>query len=227
MTAWWTSLDLMMKILWGITIASSLIFVIQSVMTFLGADAGGDFDMDTDFGGAGDADLGGGPGEVGGDVAAGGLGETGGSGDGDALGGDGMSLLTFRNFVNFFLGFGWATVLMKDSFKSTTLLLVFGVVVGITLVAAVMYLYKWLGAMQQSGNINVYKSAVGCQGKVYLTIPAERSGEGKVQITINNSVREYTAFTDGDLLKTGTPIRVSEVLSPSTLLVEPLESYIV
>ena len=220
MTAWWTSLDLMMKILWGITITASLIFVIQSVMTFLGADSGGDFDMDG-------GDLGDIPGDMGGDIAAGGLGETGGSGDGDAVSGDGMGLLTFRNFVNFFLGFGWATVLLRDAFKSTTLLMVFGVIVGVALVAAVMYLYKWLGSMQQSGNINVYKSAVGCQGKVYLTIPSERAGEGKVQITINNSVREYTALTDGDELKTGTPIKVVEVLSPSTLLVEPLESYII
>ena len=221
MTAWWTSLDLMMKILWGLTITASLIFIIQSVMTFLGADAGGDFDMDTDFGGAGDMDMGGA------DAAAGGIGETGGSGDGDATGGDGMGLLTFRNFVNFFLGFGWTTVLMHESIKSTTLLMILGVIVGIALVAAVMYLYKWLGSMQQSGNINVYKSAVGCQGKVYITIPAERSGEGKVQITINNAVREYTALTDGEVLKTGTPIKVVEVLNPSTLLVEPLESFII
>ena len=35
-----------MKVLWGITLAASFIFIIQTVMTFLGADAGGDFDMD-------------------------------------------------------------------------------------------------------------------------------------------------------------------------------------
>lgn len=34
MIEWWTSLDAMMKILWGITLAASLIFVIQSIMTF-------------------------------------------------------------------------------------------------------------------------------------------------------------------------------------------------
>ena len=98
---------------------------------------------------------------------------------------------------------------------------------GVLLVAAVMLLFKWLTGMQESGTINVYKSAVDCQGSVYLTIPGERAGAGKVQITINNSVREYEALTDGPALKTGTRIRVVEVISPTTLLVEELNSIII
>lgn len=199
---WWTSLSVIMKVMWGITLAASLIFVIQTIMTFLGADAGGDFDMDA---GGMDADF-------------------------DASGADagsGMNLYTFRNLVNFLLGFGWSVILLQDSISSMTLLLIVSVLIGLALVAIVMYLFKWLSGMQQSGNIDVYKTAVGCQGQVYLTIPGERSGEGKVQITINNAVREYTALTDSDTLKTGTPIKVVEVLSPSTLLVEELNSLII
>ena len=203
--AWWTSLSVIMKVMWGITLAASLIFIIQTIMTFLGADAGGDFDMDAGGIDGMDADF-------------------------DASGADagsGMNLYTFRNLVNFLLGFGWSVILLQDSISSMTLLLIVSVLVGLALVAIVMYLFKWLSGMQQSGNIDVYKSAVGCQGKVYLTIPGERQGEGKVQITINNAVREYSALTDSDTLKTGTPIKVLEVLSPSTLLVEELNSLII
>ncbi|MDO5443147.1 MAG: hypothetical protein Q4G10_05700 [Bacteroidia bacterium] len=202
---WWTSLSVMMKVLWGITLAASLIFIIQTIMTFLGADAGGDFDMDAGGIDGMDADM-------------------------DAGGADassGMNLYTFRNLVNFLLGFGWSMILLQDSISSTALLLIISVIVGLALVTIVMFLFKWLSGMQQSGNIDVYKSAVGCQGKVYLTIPGERSGEGKVQITINNAVREYCALTDSDTLRTGTPIKVLEVLSPSTLLVEELNSLII
>ena len=84
-----------------------------------------------------------------------------------------------------------------------------------------------LNAEQASGNIDVNTMAVGCTGRVYLTIPGERKGEGKVQITINESVREYQALTDGDTIKTDTPIKVVEVINESTLLVEELNSYIV
>ena len=198
---WWDSLDLLMKVLWGITLSASLIFVIQSIMTFVGLGGGeGGFDCDfsTDFD------------------------------DRSTLEADpGMNLYTFRNLVNFLLGFGWTAILLRDRIASVAWLMVLAVLVGIAHVAVVMYLFKWLNGMQQSGNIDVFRSAVGCQGRVYLTIPAERKGEGKVQITINGSVREYNAVTDGDAIKTGTPIQVVEVLNSNTLAVEELNSLIV
>ena len=198
---WWADLSPVMKLLWGVTLTATLIFIIQTVMTFLGADADStDFDMDVDT-----------------------------SMDGSDLSNidSGANLYTFRNFVNFFLGFGWTAIILQPSVKSTAVLVIIAVLVGIALVALVMYMFKWLYSMQQSGNINVYKSAVGCQGKCYLRIPGERGGEGKVQITIQGAVREYNALTEGDALPTGKPIKVVEVINPGTLLVEPLDSLII
>ena len=190
-----------LKLLWGVTLTATLIFIIQTVMTFLGADADStDFDMDVDT-----------------------------SLDGSDLSNidSGANLYTFRNFVNFFLGFGWTAIILQPSVKSTALLVIIAVLVGLALVALVMYMFKWLYSMQQSGNINVYKSAVGCQGKCYLRIPGERAGEGKVQITIQGAVREYNAVTDGDEIKTGASVKVVEAVDGNTLLVEELNSYII
>ena len=198
---WWAELSPVMKLLWGVTLSASLIFVIQTVMTFLGADADStDFDVDVDT-----------------------------SMDGSDLSNieGGSNLYTFRNFVNFFLGFGWTAILLEKSVQSTALVIILAVLVGVGLVIAVMYLFKWLSSMQQSGNINVYKAAVGCQGKCYLRIPAERGGEGKVQITIQGAVREYNAITDGDEIKTGASVKVLEAVDANTLLVEELNSYII
>ena len=198
---WWADLSPVMKLLWGVTLTATLIFVIQTVMTFLGADADStDFDVDVDA-----------------------------SMDGSDLSNidSGANLYTFRNFVNFFLGFGWTAIILQPSVKSTAVLVIIAVLVGIALVALVMYMFKWLYSMQQSGNINVYKSAVGCQGKCYLRIPGERGGEGKVQITIQGAVREYNAVTDGDEIKTGTSVKVLEAIDGNTLLVEELNSYII
>ena len=198
---WWADLSPVMKLLWGVTLTATLIFIIQTVMTFLGADADStDFDMDVDT-----------------------------SMDGSDLSNidSGANLYTFRNFVNFFLGFGWTAIILQPSVKSTAVLVIISVLVGIALVALVMYMFKWLYSMQQSGNINVYKAAVGCQGKCYLRIPGERAGEGKVQITIQGAVREYNAVTDGDEIKTGTSVKVIEAIDGNTLLVEELNSYII
>lgn len=196
-TEWWSSLDLMLKIMWCIAIATSLIFVVQSIMTFIGADTGADMDVDTDFDGA--------------------------SFDGDPS----MNLFTFRNLVNFLLGFSWTGILLDGSFSHRAITLLVATLVGLALVTAVMMLFKWLSGMQQSGNIDVRKSGVGCVGKVYLTIPGQRAGAGKVQITISGAVREYDALTDGETIHTGTPIHVVEVLDESTLLVESQESLII
>lgn len=185
-----------MQVLWAITLSASLIFVIQTVMTFLGlGDHDADFDLDTSDG----------------------------SFDADPS----MNLLTFRNLVNFCMGFGWTAVLMHEKIQSNALLIIVSVIVGILLVTVVMWIFKWLSGMQQTGNIDVHKSAVGCEGKVYLTIPSERKGEGKVQITINNAVREYDAVTDGETIPTGKAIKVTEVINDYTLLVEELTPTII
>ncbi|MCQ2119126.1 MAG: hypothetical protein MJY84_04310, partial [Bacteroidales bacterium] len=84
----------MMQVLWAVTLTASLIFVIQTVMTFLGL-GGGDADFDID--GSGDVDFSGGDGSFDADPS--------------------MNLLTFRNFVNFCLGFGWTAVLLHDSIE--------------------------------------------------------------------------------------------------------------
>jgi membrane protein implicated in regulation of membrane protease activity len=196
---WWAGLSLIMKILWGVTLAASLAFIIQSIMTFVGADADSNFDVDVDT-----------------------------SLDGADLSNieGGSNLYTFRNFVNFILGFGWSAILLQESISSVPVLVVVSILIGIALVAIVMYLFKWLSGMQQSGNINLEKAAPGCEGKVYLTIPAARSGEGKVQITINGAVREYNAITEEEIpLKTGTPIRVVDAVNANTLLVEQNNTY--
>ncbi|MBQ5482452.1 MAG: hypothetical protein IIT74_05330, partial [Bacteroidales bacterium] len=143
-TSWWVSLSLAMKILWGITLAASLIFIIQSIMTFIGADAG-DGGIDTDFDTGFDSET------------------------ADATVDGGTNLYTFRNLVNFCLGFGWSAILLQERIQSVPWLIIVSVLVGVALVALVMYLFKWLSSMQQSGNINLFKAAVGCNGSVYLT----------------------------------------------------------
>ena len=198
-TAWWAALSPIMKILWGVTLADSLVFIIISILAFLGADTDTDFDVEFSADGTDISNIEG-----------------------------GSNLYTFRNVVNFILGFGWSAILLRESITSIPLLIIVSVLVGAALVAAVMYLFKWLAGMQQSGNIDVSNSAKGCEGTVYLTIPAARSGEGKVQITISEAVREYNVVTESETpLKTGTPIRVVDVVNANTVLVEETNYYTV
>lgn len=200
---WWATLSVASKVLWAVTLSASLVFVIELVMSFIGIGGDADFDMPDDMTGDVSADL-------------------------DSAHGGGSNLYTFRNLINFILGFGWTMILMQDQVKSTGLLIFIAILVGVGLVALVMYMFKWLSSMQQSGTINLAKSAAGCHGKVYLAVPAQRAGTGKVQITINSSVRDYDAVTDNDQpLTTGQAIKVIDVVDGNTLLVEPQDAEII
>lgn len=195
MTEWWNALDSFEQALWGITLIATLIFVIQTIATFMGMD--GDAGIDADF--SGDMDV-----------------------DGvDGDGGDGMpfQLFTFRNFVNFFLGFGWTVIALQDNIESRPLLLAAGVLVGALLVAAVMYMFYFMGKLVQSGNMDI-KQATGKTVQVYLTIPAQKQGMGKVHIKLQDSLHELDAITDGDAIPSGNMAKVKEVIDGKLLLVE-------
>ncbi len=190
MELWWNSLDLYLQIMWGIAIPSSIVFIIQMIMTFAGMDADGGIDGDAGSGA-------------------------------DSDGGAPFQLFTFRNFINFLLGFSWAGISFYNTISNTFWLTVLSAFIGALLVAIVMLIFYGLSRITQSGNIDV-NNAVGLTASVYYPIPAARKGTGKIQINIQQAVREYDALTDGEALATGRLIRVKAVLDSSTLLVEPV-----
>jgi len=187
MTIWWESLDLFLKIMWGIAIPFSVIFLIQMIMTFVGMGDHGEISGDADV----DSDL--------------------------AMP---FQFFTFRNFVNFFLGFSWAGISFYEAFANKVWLTLVCVFVGLVLVAIVVGLLYALSKTTQSGNIDI-KSAIGCSATVYFTIPAAGKGMGKVQMTIQQAVREYDAISESEEpIRTGSMVRVKSVINAHTLLVE-------
>ena len=65
-----------------------------------------------------------------------------------------------------------------------------------------------------------------CIGKttsVYLRIPAQRRGVGKVQVSINGSILEIDAMTnDGNDIASNSKVRITEVLDNHTVLVSSI-----
>ena len=189
MELWWTSLDLYLKIMWGIAIPFSLLFIFQMLMTFLGMGDQGEISGDADV----DADV---------QMP--------------------FQFFTFRNLVNFFLGFSWTGISFYEAFGSKVWLTLLAVFVGLLLVAIVMALLFALSKAAQSGNIDI-NNAVGRPATVYFTIPAAGKGKGKVQMSIQQAVREYDAISAlEEPLPTGNMVRVKEVVDAHTLMVEKM-----
>ena len=192
---WFNALDPTMRMYWGIAIFASLVFLIQMVMTFIGiGDADG---ADADFDMSADAD--------GGTLDAGGT----------------LQLFSVRNIVNFLLGVGWGGVCFAPSVGSHSLLALVALLTGVVFVTLFAFIYKQMRKLEHDGTFRIGDS-VGQVADVYLRIPPRRSGEGKVQYSFQGSVQELPAVTDGDLIPSGTKVRVLEVIGDHTLLVAPL-----
>lgn len=191
METWWSSMDVIQQIVWIIAMTTSLIFVIQMIMTFVGMDSNADFSGD--FGDTSMSELSSMP----------------------------FQLFTFRNFINFFLGFSWSYIVFLDIFDNKIWVVLVSTFVGIFIVVGVMLIFYFLSKMTESGNINIAHT-IGLTADVYIPIQGNREGKGKVQLSVQNSVREFDAITAGEALKTGNIVKIIEVVEGNVLLVEKL-----
>jgi hypothetical protein len=57
---------------------------------------------------------------------------------------------------------------------------------------------------------------------VYIPIPANKSGTGKIQISVKGSVHEINAITENDRLPSGSLVRVIKIESNNLVLVEKI-----
>ena len=81
-------------------------------------------------------------------------------------------------------------------------------------------LFYFMSKLTDSGTLNM-KNAIGHLGEVYLTIPGNRNGMGKVQLTVQGSIRTLDAITDDmEAIKTSSLIQVIDVIDQQILLVK-------
>ena len=208
LSTWFSSLDSTMRIFWGCAIAASIVFVLQNALMLMGIgemDSDVDADMSTDFDTSADTDL-----------------DAGHGGHDGTLGSAGVfSLFTLRNFINFFLGFGWGGISFASAIPNKTLLVLVAFACGLIFVAVFVLILRAILKLESDGSFHI-TDCVGQTANVYLRIPANHTAAGKVQISINGSVHELNAFTDGDFLPTGTRVRIVSVIDSGSLLVEKL-----
>lgn len=83
-------------------------------------------------------------------------------------------------------------------------------------VAALM---RGLLRLQDDGSVHI-EGALGAPATVYLGIPGERAGAGKVQLALQGRIVEYQAVSETEL-PTGAAVVVVDVLGPDTVEVAP------
>ena len=130
-----------------------------------------------------------------------------------------LSVRTLIAFVTFF-GLSGLACLDRDMAAGLTLLI--STAAGTTALFLVYQLLVWMSDMESSGNVHL-KNAIGVVAKVYLRIPANDEGEGKVTIPLQGRTLECRALTGGEGIATGSEARVTEVLGTRLVRVLPVE----
>jgi hypothetical protein len=132
-----------------------------------------------------------------------------------------FQLLSFRNLINFLLGFGWGGISFSGMISNSSLLIFVAVLTGVFFLVLFLFIMRQLMKFQEDNTVKITDS-INKTGSAYLTIPANRSGYGKIQISIGGSQKEFDAVTDGDALPSGSAIRVVDTLSENLCLVTKL-----
>jgi hypothetical protein len=128
-----------------------------------------------------------------------------------------VGLLTFRSIVAALTFFGLAGLASTVNLKHEPVVSL-GIALGAAAAAlfGVAYLMRMLHRLKSDGTVRIER-AVGQSGTVYLTIPGQKAGVGKVTLTLQNRTVEYQALTPHEPLPTGSKVKVTAVLGPDTV----------
>lgn len=239
MNAWWASLTWLERIFAYVAFPATLLLLLQTLMLLfgLGNDSDGDADVDLDGDGIPDLDLDGdgvpdldldgdGIPDLDGDMDAGDIdADTDADGDGDADVGDhpglfaGLKLFTLRGIVAFFAVCGWGGLWLLRMGMHPIFAVFLAIAMGFWAMLLMALFLRVALKLQDDGTLD-FRNALGTAGTVYLTIPARRTGEGKVHVVVQDQLRELEAVTDDEApIPTGTEIVVVGLSGGNTLVV--------
>ena len=205
-TEWWEALSLTTQVFYCIATPATLVLLVQTVLLFLGVGEHADGDMDFSAGVDGDADTDGifGDGVV--EIDDGGF--------------DFLSLFTLRGIIAFLVVFGWVGAAMSSAEAPLYLTIPVAFVSGFAMMMVIALLLRAVMRLRSDGILD-NRNALGASGRVYLTIPAARTGEGKIQLLLQGVLAEREAVTDeAEPIPTGTEVVVTSLSGQTVLVVK-------
>lgn len=189
MEAFYSSLSPVQKVFLFCALVGGIIFVIRMILMVVGLG-----DHDAHDGGLDHAD---------------------GHGDSDVS----FKLFSLHGLTCFFMMFGLVGLgLSRQFWVPDIIAAAVGTIAGLFTFWIIARLFSSMTKLQSDGTLKL-SNAIGQQGKVYLTIPAE--GTGQVQVSFQGRLMIYDAISaDKEEIKTGDQIVVIDITGGNTLVVE-------
>ena len=130
-----------------------------------------------------------------------------------------FKFLSVKALVAFLTFFGLVGLAGQEAEWESSAILLTSVGGGSVAMFIIGYIMAGLSKLQSKGNVDL-ANAVGVAGKVYLRIPGERSGQGKVTLLVQGRKIECKAVTDGAEIPTGAQVKVVAAPGDDTVEVQ-------
>ena len=128
-----------------------------------------------------------------------------------------FSVISFKTIVAALTFFGLAGMASRTGELPGLWSFVIALACGGAAMLLVHWMMKGLYKLNQDGSLRIERS-VGRRGRVYVPIPGGKSGEGKIQLKLQNRIVELKAMTsEAEKLPTGARVVISRLLTPTTV----------
>lgn len=126
-------------------------------------------------------------------------------GDGD----DGMNIFSIKSITSFLMFYGWSGLAaIQNGMLAWWGITLISFLIGLAMMLFTAWLFYLLIKLQESGTMKM-ENAIGKIGETYLSIPAKKQGEGKVQLIVQGGYKTLNAITeDAEGIVTGTFVEV-------------------
>ena len=132
---------------------------------------------------------------------------------------DGFGFLSIRTVASFLTFFGLMGLYGVSSGWGTGATAGAATLAGLAMMLFVAWLFSLQRNLAQEGTVDP-SLAVGLPAKVYLRVPGQRAGRGKVTVALQGRTVEFAAVTAGADLPTGSEVRIVRQIDESTFEIE-------
>jgi membrane protein implicated in regulation of membrane protease activity len=183
------NLEPLLKTFWFVAIPASLIFIFQTVMTFMGADSSDG--IQADF-------------------------------DGDLSGAEApFQLFSLRNLINFLLGFSWTGISFYTTIPNKPFLIILSLLIGVLFVYLFFVIILQVQKLAEDNSFKI-ADTLNKTAEVYLTIPENKKGNGKILISVKGAYHELEAMTENEKIPSGSVVKVVRIENNNILIVETI-----
>lgn len=132
---------------------------------------------------------------------------------------DGFHIISVKTIICFILGFGWTGVLFYHDIENSVLLGLMATAVGLIFMFLIALILRQIMKLNRDNTFRV-EQTVGKVAEVYLRIPAGKTDTGKIVVSVNGSMHELEALSEGEEIATGAKVKVTKVIDNDVVAVE-------